>query len=134
MGDELTRMWQEILARPSGPMAFRFYIQPLVAMTLALRDGLGDARTGRPAYFWALFTNPVHRREWMREGWRAVSKVFLLAMVLDLVYQLTVLGGPRPVQGLVVAVMLAIVPYVLLRGPVNRISRLLFRHQTRHPG
>jgi hypothetical protein len=121
--DLLTRGWHEILARPSGPMAFRFYLQPLVAIALAIRDGLRDARHRRPAYFWSLFSDKAHRRERLHDGWRSVGKVFVLAFVLDTIYQLVVLKGLRPVEGIMVATLLALVPYIVFRGPVNRIAR-----------
>jgi hypothetical protein len=123
MDDILTRLWQEIVERPTGPLALRFYIQPLMAVGLAARDGVRDARAGRPPYLWSVLTDPAHRRESLRAGWRSIGKVFVLALVLDLAYQLFVLKGLRPVQGLLVAIVLAIVPYALLRGPVNRVFR-----------
>ena len=127
MDQGLAELWQEITARPSGKMAFRFYFQPLMAMLLATRDGIRDARAGRPAYFWALFTDHAGRRNRLREGWHAIQNVFILALVLDTIYQLVVLRGLRPLEGLLVAITLAIVPYVLLRGPINRIARTLAR-------
>jgi hypothetical protein len=77
-------VWREILDRPDGPLAFRFYFQPAMAVFLALRDGIRDAKAGRPAYLWSLFTDPAGRLERLRDGWRSVGKIFVLAMVLDL--------------------------------------------------
>jgi hypothetical protein len=121
--------WREILERVGGPFAFRFYFQPLMATFFAVRDGIRDARAGRPAYLWSLFTDPAGRRERLREGWRSVGKIFVLALILDLLYQLFVLKGVRPVQGLLVAVGLALVPYALLRGPAARLFRRLARRR-----
>jgi len=123
MDTEWTRIWHEIAARPYGPMAFRFYMQPLMATFFAIRDGLKDAQTGKPAYLCALFTDPEHRKERARETWKSVGKIFILAIVLDLVYELLVLGRLRPIQTVLVATSLAIIPYVLLRGPVTRIAK-----------
>jgi len=122
--DYLSGIWQEIMARPDGPMAFRVYLQPAMSTLYAIVSGLKDARGDKPPYFWAMFTDPVHRAELMRDGWKSVRNVFLLAIGMDLVYQITVLKGLRPVQGLLVAVMLAIVPYLIVRGAVNRLARL----------
>ena len=132
MDEFLARVWHEIMARPDGPLAMRFYLQPLMATLFALRDGLRDARAGRPAYFWAVFTNPVQRPALLRDGWRSVGKIFLISLVLDVAYQILVLRGLRLMQGLLVAVVLALVPYVLLRGPVNRLARLLRRGGATH--
>lgn len=125
----LAGVWREIVERPEGPFAFRFYLQPLMATLFALRDGIQDAKAGRPAYLWSLLTDPVGRRERLRHGWRSVRKIFWIAITLDVVYELVFLGGLRPVQGLVVAITLALVPYVLLRGPANRIGAWLARRR-----
>ena len=84
-------------------------------------------RNRKPAYFWALFTDPANRRERIQEGWKSVGKIFILAVSLDLIYQFLVLRAFRPVETLVVATTLAIVPYLVFRGPVNRIARTLRR-------
>ena len=123
----LSDIWQEIVARPSGKMAFRFYLQPIMAMLFATRDGIRDARAGRPAYFWALFTDNVNRRVLLRDGWSSIRNVFIVAVIIDTIYQLVVLRGLRPIQGLLVAAVLAIIPYGLLRGPANRLTRTILR-------
>ena len=125
--DEITQFWNEIVARPTGPMAMRFALQPIMATLFAVRDGLKDARQQNPAYFWALFTDPAHRTDLMREGWRSIRKVFILAVTLDLIYEVFFLRAFRPVQSLLIAATLAIVPYLIIRGPVNRIVRNLRR-------
>ena len=109
--------------RISGPMHFRIILQPLMAALFAFRDGRKDALEQKPAYFWALFTNAEPRRDLLRSGWKSVGRVFFLALTLDVVYQLWVLHWVYPGESLIVALVLAIVPYLLLRGPVNRLSR-----------
>jgi hypothetical protein len=112
-------------------MAFRFYLQPAMAILAAVHDGLRDAREGAPAYFWSLFVDRAHRRARLRECWRAVRNIFVLAMIMDLLYQAFVIRAFRPVQALDVAVLLAIVPYLFVRGPVNRLARLVRRMRTK---
>jgi hypothetical protein len=121
MDDLITRFWSEIAARPNGPMAIRIYLQPIMASIFAIRDGWQDAEQGKPAYFWALLTNPDVRLDSLRDGWKGIRRVFLFAIVMDLVYQAIQLHGFRPFETIFVAVTLAIVPYVLMRGPMNRI-------------
>jgi len=115
-------VWQEIVARPHGPLALRFYLQPIVAIVLATRDGIRDAREGQPAYLWSVLTNGASRRDFLQDGWRSIGKVFMLALTLDVLYQAVVLGGLKPIQGLLVAAVLSIVPYSILRGPVGRLA------------
>ena len=102
-------------------MTFRLILQPAMALFLAIRSGLKDAKLGNPPYFWTLLTNPAHRRDMLRDGWKSVGKVFVLAVVLDVVYQIIVLHFVYPGEALIVAFVLAIVPYVVLRGLVTRL-------------
>ena len=120
--DILMRLWENLIGRVTGPMKFRFLLQPTMAIFFAVRSGLKDAREGNPPYFWAVFTDPAQRREMLRYGWKSVGKVFVLALVLDVAYQIFVLRWIYPVEALLVALGLAIVPYLLVRGPVNRIA------------
>jgi hypothetical protein len=58
--EELDRFWRSIVARPSGPMTFRFVLQPAMAGIAALRDGVSDARLGRSPYLSAI----IRDRSW----------------------------------------------------------------------
>jgi hypothetical protein len=127
MEDMLSRLWEHLGGRVGGPLTLRLILQPLVATFLAVRAGLEDGRAGRPPYGWAVATDPEHRRELLREGWKAVGKVFVLAVVLDSVYQLIVFRWIYPFETLLVAFLLACVPYLLVRGPAGRLSRWLSR-------
>ena len=126
MNEILARVWQNLYARLTGPMNLRFIIQPLVATILAIRAGLRDAHQDRPPFFWAVLWSPAHLRELLRQGWKDVGKVFLLATILDVVYQLIVHRGVYILELLITAVTLAMIPYVLVRGPINRIAKMLF--------
>lgn len=123
MEDFLTRVGQNLAARVSGPMSLRLVIQPLMAAFFAVRAGLRDARSGRPAFFWSILTNPAERQSLLRDGWKDVSKVFMMASVVDLVYQYIATHELHLGGALLVAFGLAILPYLLIRGPINRIAR-----------
>ena len=123
MEDLLTRIFENLIDRVSGPMKFRLILQPLMAIIFAIRSGLKDAREGRPAYFWALFTDSTHRRDMLRDGWKSVGRIFILAIIIDVIYQFIVFRWVYPVEALLVAAILAFIPYLLIRGPVNRIAR-----------
>ena len=113
----------ELGGRVGGPMTFRLVLQPTIATLVAVRAGLRDAREGRPPYFWTLLTDRAQRFKLIREGWRAIFKIFILAVMMDVIYELIVLGWIYPFENLLVATFLAVVPYVLIRGPVNRLAR-----------
>jgi hypothetical protein len=118
-----------LIGRIDGPLKFRLVLQPVMAVILAIHDGLKDSREGRVPYFWAIFTEPVCRRALIREGWEAVLRVFILAAVMDLIYQYLVLGWLYPVASLFVAFMLACVPYLSIRVPANRVARRIIHGQ-----
>jgi hypothetical protein len=124
MEEYFTRIWNDLLARIGGPLSMRLWLQPTMAIIFAIRDGLKDAKAGRSFYFYALFTEPDNRRSLLREGLKSVAKIFVLAIVLDTVYQLIVFHWLYPVETLIVAFCLALLPYLLLRGTANRVARL----------
>lgn len=117
------RTWEQISARPGGVLRFRFVVQPLMAVILACRDGIADARDERAPYFWTVISQPGERVQRLREGFTATTKIFILAVVLDSVYQVITLKAFYPGQALIIAVFLAFVPYLLARGPAARIAR-----------
>jgi|OM-RGC.v1.025928080 hypothetical protein len=107
--------------RLHGPFAFRLLMQPAMAAGLALRDGARSARAGERPFLAALLLDPGARRGRIAEAWGSVGKVAILAVALDLAFQLA-MGGPlRLLDAAGVALLLAILPYALLRGPANRI-------------
>jgi hypothetical protein len=126
-GDVMDNMWvrvgTQLLARVSGPMKFRLVLQPCMAAFFAIRSGLADARAGKPPYFWGLLSHPGQREAMIKDGWKSVGRVFILALVLDAVYQMIVLHFVYPGEMIIVAFILAILPYLILRGLVTRLAR-----------
>ena len=125
MDDIWMRIVENMSDRVSGPMKFRLVLQPVMASIFAILAGLKDARTGKPPYFWALVTDPAHRADMIKDGWKSIGKVFILALVLDVAYQILVLRFVYLGEAIIVAFVLAIVPYLILRGLINRIARRL---------
>jgi len=123
MDNTLFRVVHDLFARLDGPLHFRFFLQPGMAIFLAIRDGLKHSREGAPPFFWSLFNDPGHRRELLLDAWKSISKVFIIAVLLDVVYQIIVVRWFYPFETVLVAILLALVPYILVRGPVNRIRR-----------
>ena len=123
MKDLLIRGWMNLVARVGGPMTFRIILQPAMATLLAIRAGLKDAREGRPPYLWTVLTDPANRVDLLRQGWKAIARVFFLAVIMDVIYQWIVARWIYPLEVVIVAILLAVVPYLLIRGPVNRIAR-----------
>ena len=133
--DIVTRQWDDLMARPTHVLAFRVVLQPVVAMMLAVRDGLKDARIGRTPYFWAILTNREERGPRLREGLHATIRVIVLALAMDVIYQVLSFGAFYPVEAAIVVFVLAFAPYLLIRGPAARIARRWLAHQSKkRPG
>lgn len=122
MDNVLTKFVSDLIDRVHGPFSFRFLLQPLVALFYATRHGLADARAGRPAYFWTITTNPAERSRLLREGVKTMTQVMIVGAAIDAIYQLIVFHWIHPVQLVVVILGLAFLPYVIFRGPVQRIA------------
>jgi len=123
--ESLSRLWNDILDRPGGPMTFRFILQPTMALIAALRDGVKDARLGRRPYIWALLhgvRDSQGRSGRLWEGVVSTARILILGIVMDTLYQWVEFKTFYPVQAAVIAVLLAFVPYLVLRGPIERIA------------
>jgi hypothetical protein len=120
MDDILARIGTNLVDRVTGPMHFRVVLQPVMAAIFAFIDGRKDAKAGNAPYFWSIATDPTHRNEMIRNGWKSVGKIFILAIVLDAIYQFIEQHFIYPGELIIVAFLLAILPYLILRGLVTR--------------
>ena len=123
----LSQFWSDFLARFDGPLHFRLFVQPLMATIFAIRDGRRDAFDRRSPYIWSAVTDPSQHSYLLASGWKGIWKVFGLAFLLDIVYQFMEWHGLKPLQGLLTAITLAVLPYVLLRGLFTRLTRTIGR-------
>jgi hypothetical protein len=123
----LVRLWQELIGRVGGHLSFRFILQPLGAAIIAVRAGLKDARAGRPAFGWSVLTDSSGRGHLLRGGRKDLAQLFIIAVVVDLIYEVFVLHRISLEQSLIVALSVAVPPYLIIRGPVTRIARRWLR-------
>ena len=133
MLDAVARGWENFIARPDGPLNVRFILQPAMATVIAIRAGWEDARDRRPAFFWALLTASGRRQFHLRDAWKDLRTIFFVAVVLDVAYQFQVHRQLFLIELLFTATLLAVVPYVLIRGPANRVAQLFSRRSQRAP-
>lgn len=115
--------YEGLIARLDGPLHFRFFAQPAMALFLGIRDGIKDAREGKPAYFWTICTDFKPGLQYLRDGLRSVGRVMVLALVLDGVYQFIAFRAFHLEGALYAALILAFLPYLIIRGPANRVAR-----------
>ena len=117
------RFWSDIFARATGPMTFRFYLQPTMALIAAVHDGLRDTRFGHHSFFWTAADDTTKQAGRLREGVRATARIVLLGLSMDVIYQIKVLDRFYPVEALMMAILLAVVPYFIFRWIVEGVSR-----------
>jgi hypothetical protein len=104
-----------------GALSFRFILQPSMAAIVAVYD-VKDARHGRSPYLWTILRNPRKRIGRLREGLNATARIILLCVVMDAIYQVLELKTFHPNEVLIVALLLAFVPYLVIRGFVTRVA------------
>jgi hypothetical protein len=126
----IERLVHDLLERSDAPMRFRFVLQPIMAAIAAVHDGREDARIGREPFFVTLLRNPQERAGRLREALNATARIILLGLVMDVIYQAFVLKTFYPNEALVIALLLAFVPYVIIRGLVLRVARSQIRGQS----
>lgn len=121
--DTIARGWENLISRFGGPMSFRFLIQPAVAIFFAIRAGVNDARQNNPTFLGCALSNPGSWRARMRLSWKDVGTVFIVALVLDSIYQVVVHSGIFTLELLITATVLALVPYMVFRDLVARVAK-----------
>jgi hypothetical protein len=108
--DEITiwmRVVQNLIDRITGPMNLRFILQPVMASVFAIIAGLRDAKAGRPPYFWSLIKGQ-NRQADIKEGWKSVGKVIIVALALDIIYQVIILHFVYPGEAVIIAFVIVI--------------------------
>ena len=114
---------EELPQRFTGPGRFRFILQPVFAILLGIRGGLGDAKAGNPPYLFGLFLNAGRRRELLRSGAEAIGTLLAMGIILDVIFQLILYHSVHPGAALVVGPILICFPYALSRALTARLAR-----------
>jgi len=124
IGKYLADSWDMLIGRSGGPFALRFVLQPVMAIIFAIRAGLRDAKAGRPPYVWSVSKadDVYDRRALLREGWKDIGKIFTIAIILDVIYEIVEFKWVYPIQALIIACVLALLPYCIIRGLTTRIA------------
>lgn len=122
------RIWRDIVARAGGPMTFRLFLQPTMAAVAAIHDGIRDARLGRSPYFWAALHGRKELGTRLREGLISTARIVLLGLGIDAIYQHQVLNTFYPGEAVLMALLLAVLPYLALRGPTAWVAKWLGAH------
>jgi di/tricarboxylate transporter len=107
----------------SGQGQFRLLLLPAVALVLGVRVGIADARQGYPPFARRLREGNEPREQLLKDAVKRALNPLALAFVLDVILQRLTLGYVRPLVAIVVAAVLVWIPFVIVRGVVNRFWR-----------
>jgi hypothetical protein len=112
----------------SGPGHLRFFIQPLVAILLGLRDGKLDAQAGKLPFILSLWRSD-NRGQLAEQALKQIALPLAIATVLDAILQYVILGQVKLLSAFIVGAVLIAMPYSASRGLCNRaFRRLRARH------
>ncbi len=124
------RQWQDLTGRPAdrcrsaSSCSPSWRASPRYMTASAMR-----ALAARP------FSGPFLRTQRNAQGackggLVSTARIILLGLGMDTIYQLKELGRFYPGEAVIIALALAFVPYLLLRGPINRIASHWLREAT----
>jgi hypothetical protein len=108
-----------------GPGHFRFFLQPLIALILGLRDGRRDAHANKPPFLWSVILDPGNRQTSWQSAVATLGKTFVFATLLDSVLQLVSLHTLRPGYAVLTGCLLVALPYALVRAITTRVSAMI---------
>jgi hypothetical protein len=110
-----------IIATITGPLGFRFILQPTVAILLAIRDGRIDAQLKKAPFLFDSITNPTHRRTNIRSALRSILTSIIVGIITDAIAQHLIFHQVRIVSAVFVGCIVISLPYLIMRGLTNRI-------------
>ena len=130
MEDWISNFLNNVGIRHEGPMSFRLYLQPAMSLIYAVIAGVRDAKAGKQPFVidgLILGKTKRSRKELFKELWKDVGKVFLLAAIMEIIFEIIEFKTVHPFEVIKVSFFLAIVPYLIFRGTVNRIVSMFVK-------
>ena len=83
---------------------------------------------GARPFFVGALTDPAQRTARLNEALVATARIILLGLVMDGIYQAIEFKSFHPAEAVIIALVLAFLPYLLLRGLIARAARRWFSH------
>ncbi len=131
MKEWLLNFAQDLIGRVQGPLSFRLILQPTVAIILAVRAGVLEAREMSSG-------NEVHPKHWhlLLRGILLIIRLVIAVVVIDWIYQFYVVGELHGGESFTVSLILAVIPFFVVRALTRRIALRVRRpkaQQSDHP-
>jgi hypothetical protein len=110
-------------ARITGPGKGRFVLQPLVAIALGTRDGIADAKQGKPPYYIRILFTSEPKLDVLKTSVKRIATPLALGIVLDMILQWVIFQSVLLLPAILAGAILVALPYSLARGLSNRVAR-----------
>jgi hypothetical protein len=110
-------------ARMTGPGKWRFAIQPLFSIALGVRDGVTDAKLGKPPYFICVLLETEGKGDALKSGLKSIAMPLTFGIVLDMILQWVMFQTLFLLPAVMAGTILVALPYALARALSNRIVR-----------
>ncbi len=133
MEDFINNFLTNLGIRHEGPMSFRLYLQPAMSLIYAIIAGIRDAKAGKqPFVINGLILGKTNRsrKDLIKELWKDVGKVFILAAIMEVIFEIIEFKTVHPFEVIKVSFFLAILPYLIFRGIVDRLVSFFIKKKT----
>jgi hypothetical protein len=111
----------DILVRLTGPLSFRFILQPIIAILLGIRDGRLDAKAKNPPFVIDLLAHPETRNQKLIKTFTMLITPIIVGILTDLLSQYLLFRSVVLYQAVLVGLFVISFPYSISRGLTNRI-------------
>jgi hypothetical protein len=118
-------------ARLTGPGKGRFVLQPVVSIALGIRDGIADAKQGKPPYFIRVLFESEHKLAVLKTGLKSIATPLAVGIVLDMILQWVIFQGVFLLSAILAGTILVALPYSIARGLSNRIACRWFERRSK---
>jgi len=124
-------------AQLTGPGKARFVLQPLVAIALGIRDGIADAKQGKPPYFIRVLFKSERKLFVLKTGLKSIATPLSVGIVFDMVLQWMIFQAVFLLPAMIAGTILVAFPYSIARGLSNRVARRWYdrnaKYESAHP-
>ena len=118
-----TVFWGTSSRASSDPAVSDSYCNPWSRIVFGTRDGIKDARAGRPPFLRDLIFHKAERPGLMRSALASVRDLIAIAILLDVISQLIIFRMVHPGAALLIGPVLIALPYASSRALANRTAK-----------
>jgi hypothetical protein len=126
MPNYLIGIWENLLERTTGALILRFLLGPLISILAAVKFAKRDIKKQYPPYLYRFLATSRQRKVLKRQHRSDTFRLFLFSTSIDISYQIIavdIVGVKmlfKPLESVLVAMVLTVIPYLFIRRIVYR--------------